>query len=249
MPGRVVPVAGRIVVAMTVRAPSCQPEDGFGSALTAAQSLALREALLGDSLDVLRRIRNVAPVVVYEPPESRAEIRRLVPPSIAVIGQATNAPHDPLTGACHGFLAMGARGIVFISADTPDLPAPRIRQAVEYLTEVPQRVVVGPSDHGGVYLLGVGASNCDLLRRFRWGTADVAAQAAAAADAMGLPLVELASWAEVHAIADVKRLVTRRTRAARRTRAWMRALSRPEANGPSTVTDAPTAARHGALDA
>lgn len=226
MPVRVVPVAGRIVVAMMVRAPSYAQRDGFTSRLPPAQSLAIRTALISDGLEILRQIRNVAPVVIYDPPESRPEIRRLVPPSIAVVGQVPNSPVGPLAFACHGFLAMGARGVVFLGTGTPDLPAQRIRQAVEHLTDVPGRVIVGPTGRGGCYLLGVGAARCDVLAQMRWDTTNGGATVAATAATMGVPLAALESWSDVRSVADIQRLVMRRTRAARRTRAWMRALTR-----------------------
>ncbi|MGD9902739.1 MAG: DUF2064 domain-containing protein [Vicinamibacterales bacterium] len=226
MPVRLVPAAGRIVVAMVTRAPAIAQRDVLGSGLTTDQGRSIREALLVDSLDILRRISNVAPVVVYDPPESRAEIRRLVPPQIAIVGRADGPAVGLLTGACRGFLAMGARGVVFLGGSTPDLPASRIRQAVASLTEDPQRIVLGSGDDGGCYLLGITGSHGTLLSGITWGAPDVCPRTRRAARAAGLSVVDLEPWSEVHTLDDVMRMATRRTRSARRTRAWARALRR-----------------------
>lgn len=251
MPGGPAPVAGRIVVAMVARAPSANDESRLGTDLTAEQQSALRYALFGDSLDVLRRIRNVAPVVVYEPAEARAEIRARVPLQMAVVGQPERPASERLSTACNGFLAMGARGVVVIGSAAPDLPPSRIREAVECLTEERRRVVIGPNGTGGCYLIGVGAAECDVLANLRWGTEGVELLARQRAAAAGLSVFALEPWAETHALADVTRVIARRSRAARRTRAWAHALLRhagpgqPSENPSDTPNlEPPTLLRH-----
>ena len=65
------------------------------------------------------------------------------------------------------------------------------------LLERPDRVVLGPAEDGGYYLLGMGAPHAHLFEDIAWSTDSVAEATRARARALGLELVELAPWYDV----------------------------------------------------
>jgi len=84
--------------------------------------------------------------------------------------------------------------------------------------------VVGPAEDGGYYLIGQRACHPELFRNIEWGTDRVLSQTVIRAKEAGLDVVQLAPWADVDTHADIARVVRRRSSAARRTRAWARAV-------------------------
>lgn len=216
--------AGRVVIAMMARAPSAPGKSRLAPGLTPMQHLTLREALFDDTFDVVRHVRNVVHAVVYEPAAAADEVQARLPRGVLVVPQTDGDLGDRLLDACRHFCADGARGVVFVGSDLPDLPAGRIREAVAHLALGPDRVVLGPAIDGGYYLIAMRTCHPDLFTGIEWDSSRVFAQTVARARACGLEVVELAPWADVDTHADMARVVSRRTRAARRTRAWVRAV-------------------------
>jgi rSAM/selenodomain-associated transferase 1 len=215
---------GRIVIAMMASAGRPAGQDRLGAGLTPDQLAALRAALFDDTVRVIRRVRNVVHAVVCEPAAACVDVRGRVPRTTAVVSQGDGDLGSRLLMACRGFLSMGARSVVLVGADVPDLPADRLREAVALLAERTPRVVLGPADDGGCYLVGLTECHPTLFAGIDWGTSRALHQLLTRIPSLGLEAALLARWATVDTRAAVERVVARRTRAARHTRAWMHRL-------------------------
>ncbi len=105
-------------------------------------------------------------------------------------------------GRCllHAILAMLARGhpsAVVLNSDSPTLPTNLLVRAAEALAEDGDRVVLGPADDGGYYLLGVKAAHAHLFADIAWSTDTVAEVTRRRAAQLDLPVVELPPWYDV----------------------------------------------------
>jgi uncharacterized protein len=105
-------------------------------------------------------------------------------------------------GRCllHAVLTMLARGhgsAVVLNADSPTLPTALLVRTAEALAEDGDRVVLGPADDGGYYLLGMKAAHAHLFADIAWSTDSVAATTRTRARQMGLAVVELPPWYDV----------------------------------------------------
>jgi glycosyltransferase A (GT-A) superfamily protein (DUF2064 family) len=69
------------------------------------------------------------------------------------------------------------------------------------------RVVLGPAEDGGYYIIGMKAEHAGLFSDIAWSTATVAAQTRERAAALGLELVELDTWYDVDDNAALQRLM------------------------------------------
>jgi rSAM/selenodomain-associated transferase 1 len=216
--------AGRVVVAMMARAPAWPGKSRIAAGLSAVEHAALREALFDDTFDVVRQVRNVVHAVVYEPASAGEEVRARLPHGVLVVPQSEGELGERLLAACRRFCADGARGVVFVGSDLPDLPVGRIREAVAHLTLGPDRIVLGPATDGGYYLIAMRRCQPELFTGIAWGSERVLAQTLVRARRLALDVVQLDAWADVDTQADIARVVSRHTRAARRTRAWDRAV-------------------------
>jgi rSAM/selenodomain-associated transferase 1 len=114
----------------------------------------------------------------------------LLPPRVQGFGRC-------LLHAIQAMLDDGARAACVLNSDSPNLPTALLVEAAVLLLEQPDRVVLGPAEDGGYYLLGMGAPHAHLFEDIAWSTDSVAAATRTRARALGLELVELAPWYDV----------------------------------------------------
>ena len=94
--------------------------------------------------------------------------------------------------------------VVFIGADSPSLPLSYLEGAVSSLAR--HDVVIGPSDDGGYYLIGVSGHHLCLFNDIAWSTSVVFEQTLARASAAGLKVDLLPGWFDVDDYAGLCRL-------------------------------------------
>jgi rSAM/selenodomain-associated transferase 1 len=103
--------------------------------------------------------------------------------------------------------AMGHGALALLNSDGPTLPTSLLRQAAEALMAPSERVVLGPADDGGYYLIGMKRAHAHLFADITWSTDAVAEQTRARVRELGLDLYELAPWYDVDDEASLRRLV------------------------------------------
>jgi uncharacterized protein len=114
----------------------------------------------------------------------------LMPPDVQGLGRC-------LLHAITAMLARGHQSAVVVNADGPTLPTARLVRAAVALEAEGDRVVLGPADDGGYYLLGVKAAHAHLFADIAWSTDSVAITTRVRAAELGLEVVELPSWYDV----------------------------------------------------
>jgi rSAM/selenodomain-associated transferase 1 len=107
--------------------------------------------------------------------------------------------------AAHAF-ARGFGPLVFLGADSPTLPPSLISQAFQVLATEQSDIVLGPTDDGGYYLVGLRHQTPGLFQNVAWSTPEAYAQTARNARRLGLRLHELPRWYDVDTPADLSRL-------------------------------------------
>jgi hypothetical protein len=115
-------------------------------------------------------------------------------------------------GRCllHAILAMLARGhgaAVVLNSDSPTLPTALLVRTAALLAAEGDRVVLGPADDGGYYLLGMKAAHAHLFADIAWSTDTVAETTRLRAAQLGLEVVELPAWYDVDDHAALTRLL------------------------------------------
>jgi len=96
--------------------------------------------------------------------------------------------------------------VCLIDSDSPTVPTSAFVRAVEELAMLGDRVVLGPSDDGGYYLLGFNQRHKFLFENISWSTAEVAQQTRERARQLGLPVVSLPTWFDVDEEVSLERL-------------------------------------------
>ena len=172
--------------------------------LTPEEAAMLYEALLQDTVELVTRVEGAQLAIAITPPEAIGSFRDLSPPDAILL---------PVTGQdigeCLGYvldhlLAAGCSQAIAVNSDGPTLPADYLRQAIVQLETAD--VVLGPSEDGGYYLIGLKRPWAELFQDITWSTDQVTQQTLARADAMGLTVALLPSWYDVDTGADLERL-------------------------------------------
>jgi uncharacterized protein len=123
----------------------------------------------------------------------------LMPPDVQGLGRC-------LLHAIRAMLARGHESAVVLNADSPTLPTALLVQTAVALAAEGDRIVLGPADDGGYYLLGMNAAHAHLLADIPWSTHRVAETTRNRAAELGLSVVELPSWYDVDDPESLKRL-------------------------------------------
>ena len=93
---------------------------------------------------------------------------------------------------------------VLIGSDSPDLPLEYLAEAFDKLRDYP--VVLGPTDDGGYYLVGLSQTVPPIFDNIPWSTPEVWPQTIARLTTAKIPYHTLPQWYDVDDIADLRRL-------------------------------------------
>jgi rSAM/selenodomain-associated transferase 1 len=181
----------------------------------------LYECFLRDTLDLIRQVPGVQPVVVYLPQAEASYFIELAP-DFELSLQAGEDLGARLDHALTRYLHLGYERVVIMDSDSPTLPASCLKTAFEALDEAD--VVLGPCDDGGYYLIGLKRPAPRLLREVQMSTATVTADTLALAAEEGLQVKLLPIWYDIDNAAALERLISETAGApaevARHTRAF-----------------------------
>ncbi len=207
---------GIAVMAKAPRAGHCKTR--LQPLLSPEQAAAVSVAFLGDitgNLALAAQSAPIVPYVAYAPAGAERLFDGLLAPNTRLLlADGTCAVPDGveafgrcLLHALQTMLAHGHHAACVLNADSPTLPTKTLLAAHAALVAPGDRVVMGPAEDGGYYLLGVKHPHAELLMNIDWSTEHVAEQTRARARAAGLSLVELDSWYDVDDPAALGRLV------------------------------------------
>ena len=172
--------------------------------LSHQQAAALYECFLQDTIDLVRQVPNVQPVVAYLPRGEEDYFARLAPDF------ARYQQHGPdlgarLDNALTHYLNLGYQQVAAINSDGPTLPLDYLAAAFERLQGATD-VVLGPAEDGGYYLIGLKRPAPRLLREVRMSTAHVTIDTLALAVEEGLRVALLPNWYDVDDAESLARL-------------------------------------------
>jgi rSAM/selenodomain-associated transferase 1 len=145
--------------------------------------------------------------VVFSPPESRPQFRDLLPGEWDLEEQAQGDLGNRLRTFLTDNLDTHGTKLIVIGSDTPDLPVSYVARAVDLLSEFP--VVIGPSQDGGYYLIGMCRLVPDIFDGITWSTNQVLRQTIERLHNRNCPYGLLPSLNDVDELADLMQLMNK----------------------------------------
>lgn len=168
--------------------------------LTLEQSAALNTCFLRDTTRNLAAVSasgHSAGVISYTPVGDEALFEGLLPDSFVLVAQRGDAFGERLLASAEDILSCGYSAVCLIDSDSPTVPTAAFQQAVDELLRPGDRIVLGGSDDGGYYLIGMKRPHSEPFANITWSTGSVYAETVAAIRAAGIELVELPTWYDV----------------------------------------------------
>jgi hypothetical protein len=194
---------GNALLVVAKRPAPGQTKTRLSPPLSPGQAAALYACFLHDTLELMRQVSNVRPVIAYLPMGETAYFSGLAPDFELVLQEGADLG-PRLDNALTRYLQLGYQGVVIMDSDSPTLPVACLTSAFEALDDAD--VVLGPCDDGGYYLIGLKRPAPRLLREVRMSTARVVDDTLALAAAEGLRVRLLPVWYDVDDAAALGRL-------------------------------------------
>ncbi|HEX8774501.1 MAG TPA: TIGR04282 family arsenosugar biosynthesis glycosyltransferase [Pyrinomonadaceae bacterium] len=145
-------------------------------------------------------------VAVYTPVGAESRFDDLLHEGFSLLAQRGDGFGERLYYAAEDLLALGYQSLCLIDSDSPTLPRSLLTEAVRALAQAGDRVVIGPSDDGGYYLIGLKAAHRRLFEDIDWSTERVLGQTVERAAEIGLEVKMLQSWYDVDDGSSLNRL-------------------------------------------
>ena len=166
--------------------------------LTLAQTAALNVCFLKDTAENIAGVgAHSHGLICYTPVGDEQAFENLLPEDFALIPQRGDTFGERLLAAAQDILACGFVSVSLIDSDSPTVPHAAFAQAVEELSKPGDRIVLGPSDDGGYYLIGLKRPHPQPFDRITWSTGSVAEQTRQRCREASLHLVDLPLWYDV----------------------------------------------------
>lgn len=165
--------------------------------LTAEQAVELSVCFLRDTVENIARVAGAEGLVSYTPVGDEGLFEGLLSEGFALVAQRGDGFGERLLGAAEDILACGFGSVCLIDSDSPTVPRAAYEQAVAELARPGDRVVIGPAEDGGYYLIGMKRAHAAVFENIAWSMATVFEETCARAKAAGIEVVELPLWYDV----------------------------------------------------
>jgi rSAM/selenodomain-associated transferase 1 len=177
--------------------------------LTPEQASALNICFIKDTAENIHQVTQATPsdgVVAYTPVGDEAAFDGLLPPGFQLLPQRGDGFGERLLYVCEDLFSHGFSAVCLIDSDSPTMPRQALLQAVESLARAGDRMVLGGSDDGGYYLIGIKRLHRRLFEQIDWSTGRVFAQTLERAREIALEIEILPTWYDVDDAATLERL-------------------------------------------
>ncbi len=145
-------------------------------------------------------------VAVYTPVGAESAYNGILPADFSLLPQRGETFGERLYFAIEDLFECGFGSVCLIDSDSPTVPGATFAQAVELLSTRDDRLVLGPSDDGGYYLIGVKKPHRQLFEQIDWSTERVLNQTMQRATEIGLEVKLLPNGYDVDDDASLSRL-------------------------------------------
>ena len=108
--------------------------------------------------------------VCYTPPGDEETLRDILPRDFHLVVQRDGPFGNRLAGAIEDLLAAGFASVCLINSDSPTAPPSVLADAIRLLSQPGDQIVLGPSDDGGYYLIGMKKLEPHLFEKIDWST-------------------------------------------------------------------------------
>jgi uncharacterized protein len=207
--GRQVP-QGHCALAVMTKAPRAGAvKTRLTPPLTPEEAAALNICFLRDTATAISQTmaeRAACGIGVFTPLGANEAYADILPKEFDLVPQRGDKFGERLICATEDLLRLGFASVCLINSDSPTVPQSAFSQAVDFLNRSEDSVVLGPSDDGGYYLIGLKKLHRSLFEGIDWSTDRVLTQTVERARELNLPVHLLPVWYDVDDQGTLRRL-------------------------------------------
>jgi len=177
--------------------------------LSAAEAARLSACFIRDATENIAAAAQQAAIagyIAYSPPDAAAEFAPLLAEGTRLLPSRRNGLGASLYDAVEDLLAAGYGSTCLVNSDSPTLPTSLLVDAARALSFPDDRIVLGPAEDGGYYLIGLKQAHARLFDDVAWSTPLVFAQTVERAREIGLEPLVLPMWYDVDDAESLHRL-------------------------------------------
>jgi rSAM/selenodomain-associated transferase 1 len=201
---------GRCAVAIMAKAPRVgEAKTRLVPPLSAADAAALSACFIRDAaanIEAAARHAAIDGYIAFAPAGAEAEFRPLLAPGTRLLPSRRPGLAASLYDAATDLLGAGYGAVCLVNSDSPTLPTAILVAAVEALLPADERLVLGPAEDGGYYLIGLRRAHRRLFEDIAWSTPQVFGQTEERARELGLAVTQLPMWYDVDDRSTLQRL-------------------------------------------
>ena len=173
--------------------------------LTQEQASQLQEAILLDGIDQYLSVHDTHVMLCMANQNDEQYFRERFP-NVPMLVQEGASTGDRISNAFYDAFSQGYRRVMLFSTDLPTLPRRSIYSGYQLLDAFDDAVVIGPTEDGGYYTIGMRMPMPDIFQGINWGRSDVYEQTIKRLCKLDISLYVLPPWYDIDTIADVRRL-------------------------------------------
>jgi rSAM/selenodomain-associated transferase 1 len=168
--------------------------------LTAEEAAELNICFLRDlskSISTVTEQTKARGIGIYTPIGAESVYARVLPNDFFLMQQRGGSFGERLTFAAEDLLNVGFDSVCLINSDSPTVPAASFIEAAKQLAKAGDQLVLGPSEDGGYYLIGLKKLHRGLFQQIEWSTEHVFNQTMQRAAGIGTQVHELPAGFDV----------------------------------------------------
>jgi uncharacterized protein len=197
----------RSAVAIMAKAPQPgQVKTRLCPPLSHREAAEFYQCLLLDKIAQVNALQRAAPAVAYSPVDSKPWFEDLTPPHFMLLPQRGDDLGARILFTFDQLFRQGYTQVIVIDSDTPTLPTAYLEQALSLIAARENDVVLGPTEDGGYYLVGLRRSYRELFDRMPWSTSQVFSETRRRSEQYGLAVACTECWYDVDTPEDLARL-------------------------------------------
>lgn len=196
----------RFAIAIMAKAPRAgEVKTRLCPPFSTTEAAELYRCFLLDKIGQVRMLTNASPAIAYTPEEGRTFFEEFAP-GFVLLPQRGPDLGSRLANIFAQLFDQGYGAAMAIDSDTPTLPPLYLKQAIDLIATPGVDLVLGPSEDGGYYLIGLRKLYRDLFEDMAWSTAEVMPETIRRAETQGLRVACLPTWFDIDTADDLERL-------------------------------------------
>jgi uncharacterized protein len=192
---------GLCALAVMTKAPRAgQVKTRLTPPLTPEEAAALNTCFLRDTtaaISAAAQEESARGIAVYTPAGAESVYTGILPAEFQLVPQRGTAFGERLVFAMEDLFQLGFASVCLIDSDSPTVPQTAFAKAATILAQPEDAVVLGPSDDGGYYLIGLKKLHRALFDDIAWSSERVLQQTIERAREMNLKVHLLPTWYDV----------------------------------------------------